>query len=162
MIVLAIDPGYGRCGVALLEGAGSVATLLHSACIETSAKEKFGKRLFFIANEITTLIHTYHPEVMAIEELYFTNNAKTAIHVAEIRGMLLYLAETNNIHVEEYNPLAIKIAMTGYGRASKEQVTKMVEKLVVLPKKHMLDDEYDAIALGLTTLAGVKWNKARK
>ncbi len=159
MTVLAIDPGFGRCGVAVLEGSGAQASLLYSSCIETGAKEVFSTRLLFVANEIIQLIETYTPEAIAIEELYFTNNAKTALNVAEVRGMLIYLAVSRNIPLIEYNPLSIKIAITGYGRATKEQVTKMVEKLVKLPQKIMLDDEYDAIALGLTALAGVRFNQ---
>ena len=78
------------------------------------------------------------------------------IHVAEIRGMLIYLATSRNIPVVELNPLAIKIALTGYGRATKEQVTKMVEKLVHIKSPLKYDDEYDAIALGITTIAGAR------
>lgn len=162
MTILAIDPGFGRCGVAVLEGDGSRATLTYSACIETAAGEKFSDRLLFVANEVIRLIEEYSPETIAIEELYFTNNAKTALHVAEVRGMLMYLAASRELPLVEYNPLAIKIALTGYGRATKEQVTKMVEKLVKLPQKTMLDDEYDAIALGLTALAGARYNEIRK
>lgn len=153
MTVLAIDPGFGRCGVAVLEGSGSKAILLYSSCIETTQKDEFSERLLFVANEVIRLIEEYSPDTIAIEEIYFTNNAKTAIHVAEVRGVLIYLAASRKIALVEFNPLAIKLAITGYGRATKEQVTKMVEKLVALPKKKMLDDEYDAIAVGLTTLA---------
>lgn len=153
MKVLAIDPGFGRCGVAVLEGSGSKAALLYSSCIETAPKSPFHERLLFVANEIIRLINRYSPETIAIEELYFTNNAKTALHVAEVRGMLMYLAASHHIPLVEFNPLAVKIAITGYGRASKEQVIKMTEKLIALPKKKMLDDEYDAIAVGLTALA---------
>lgn len=159
MTILAIDPGFGRCGVAALEGSSAKATLLHSSCIETTPQSEFSERLLAVANEILQLIDTYTPDTIAIEEIYFTNNAKTAIHVAEIRGMLIYLAASHEIPLVEYNPLAIKIALTGYGRASKEQVTKMVEKLITLPKKKMLDDEYDAIGLGLTALAGAQHAK---
>jgi len=162
MIVLAIDPGFGRCGVAVLLGGGSKAALTYSDCIQTDTKKIFSDRLLVVANEILRLIETYKPETIAIEELYFTNNAKTALHVAEVRGMLMYLAVSKNIPLVEYNPLAIKIAITGYGRATKEQVTKMVEKLVTIPSKKMLDDEYDAIALGLTALASAQYNSMRK
>lgn len=161
MIVLAIDPGFGRCGVAVIKGSGSKGELHYSACIETSPKSKFSERLLEVGTEITRLIDTHKPDTVAIEELYFTNNAKTAIHVAEVRGMLIYLTASRGIDLVEYNPLAIKIALTGYGRASKEQVTLMVEKLITLPNKAMLDDEYDAIALGLTALAGERINKIR-
>lgn len=159
MKILAIDPGFGRCGVAVLTGTASNATLLYSSCIETSNKEDFSLRLLTVANEITRIIREFEPDTVAIEELYFTNNAKTALRVAEVRGVLIYLASSLSVALVEYNPLAIKIALTGYGRASKEQVTKMVEKLIRLPEKKMLDDEYDAIALGLTALAGAKYNE---
>lgn len=161
MKVLAIDPGFGRCGVAVLVGSGSSATLLYSSCIETTNKIDFSARLLIVANEISRIIKEFEPETIAIEELYFTNNAKTALKIAEVRGMLIYLAVSSGVALIEYNPLAIKIALTGYGRATKEQVMKMVEKLVCLPPKKMLDDEYDAIALGLTALAGAKYNETR-
>jgi crossover junction endodeoxyribonuclease RuvC len=159
MKVLAIDPGFGRCGVAVLEGSGSKATLIYSACIETATGEKFSDRLLVVANEILALINTHAPELIAIEELYFTNNAKTALRVAEVRGMLIYLAAAHNIPLVEYNPLAIKIALTGYGRASKAQVITMLEKILPLNKKITHDDEYDAIALGITAIAGAKYNE---
>ncbi len=162
MKVLAIDPGFGRCGVAVLDGSSTAATLLYSACIETDKKDSFPDRLLAVANEILRIIDAYAPETMSIEEIYFTNNAKTAINVAEIRGMLIYLATSRSIPLVEFNPLAVKIAITGYGRATKEQVTMMVEKLVTVPKRKMLDDEYDAIALGLTTLAHARHNQSRQ
>lgn len=156
MTVLAIDPGFGRCGVAVLEGSGSKATILHSSCIETEAGVQFSERLLSVANEIIQLIDEYAPDTIAIEELYFSTNQKTVFHVAEVRGMLMYLAASRKIPLVEQNPLSVKVAITGYGRAPKEQVTKMIEKLIRLPKKKMLDDEYDAIAVGLTTLASAK------
>lgn len=152
MKVLAIDPGFGRCGVAILEGAGVNASLLYSSCIETKGKV-FARRLHEVGETISKLIDEHRPDTVALEELYFTNNAKTALRVAEVRGALIYIASQRSIPVAEFNPLRVKIALTGYGRATKEQVTKMVEKLVRLPVKNMLDDEYDAIAIGLTALA---------
>ena len=107
------------------------------------------------------LIQEFKPDTIALEELYFTNNAKTALRVAEVRGMLIYLAGSLGVALVEYNPLAIKIALTGYGRSTKEQVIKMVERLIKCPEKKMLDDEYDAIALGLTALASAKYNEVR-
>lgn len=153
MKILAIDPGFGRCGVAVLEGSGSLPQLTYSACIETAPKTAFASRLLTVATEVERLIEVYAPETIAIEEIYFTNNAKTAIQVAEIRGMLIYLAVSRGITIAEFNPLAVKIAITGYGKATKEQVTKMVEKLVAIKNPIQYDDEYDAIALGITALA---------
>jgi crossover junction endodeoxyribonuclease RuvC len=162
MTILAIDPGFGRCGVAVLAGSSSKPELLYSSCIETSTKASFSERLLEVGNEVVRLIGEHKPDVIALEELYFTNNAKTALHVAEVRGMLMYVAASQAITLVEYNPLAVKIAITGYGRATKEQVTKMVEKMVPLNGKKMLDDEYDAIALGITTLAHSRHEQVRK
>lgn len=153
MRVLAIDPGFGRCGVAVLEGEGSDATLLYSDCIETEPNSDFSLRLLFVGKEITSLIDTYTPDTVAIEELYFNSNQKTVFHVAEVRGMLMYLAVLRGITLVEYNPLKVKIALTGYGRATKNQVTKMVETILKLDRKERKDDEYDAIALGITAIA---------
>lgn len=153
MRVLGIDPGFGRCGVAVLEGDNATSKLIFSSCIETSQKDPFSSRLHHVGTTISGLIDTYTPDVIAIEELYFTNNAKTALHVAEVRGMIMYIAATHNTPLVEYNPLAIKIALTGYGKATKEQVIKMVSAIIHFIEAPKLDDEYDAIAVGLTTLA---------
>ncbi len=153
MRILSIDPGFGRCGVAVLDGTSSTARLLYSSCIETAANTEFTKRLAQVAEAVTELIKEYNPECLVLEELFFSNNAKTVFHVAEIRGMLIYLAVTNSIPIVEYNPLTVKIALTGFGKASKEQVIKMVPKLIKLEKIPKYDDEYDAIALGITALA---------
>lgn len=156
MRVLAIDPGFGRCGVALLDGDATKAHIVYSDCIETAANSDFSLRLLAVATEVTRLIDEYCPELVAIEELYFSNNQKTVFHVAEVRGVLMYLAIARNIPLVEYNPLRIKIALTGYGRASKADVIRMVERLTDLAKKPKHDDEYDAIALGITALAEMR------
>ncbi len=156
MRVLAIDPGFGRCGVAVLDGNASTSQILYSDCIETNAKNDFIQRLFEVANGVVQLIDTYKPELIAIEELFFSNNQKTAFHVAEIRGMLMYLAVSHAILLVEYNPLAVKVALTGYGKATKQDVIKMVTRLTDLKKIPTYDDEYDAIALGITALAGAR------
>jgi crossover junction endodeoxyribonuclease RuvC len=161
MRILAIDPGYGRCGVAIIEGSPTAANLLYSNCIETAANTDFSDRLQAVGDEIVRLIKEYRPEKVALEELFFSGNQKTALNVAEVRGMLLYIAASNSLPVTQFNPGAIKIATTGYGRATKTQVIKMTEKLVRLPKKEMLDDEHDAIALGITALANEKTGSLR-
>lgn len=159
MKVLAIDPGYGRCGVAVVLGNASDPSLIFSSCIETDPKSNFMDRLMAISGNVRSLILEHKPDVIAIEELYFTNNAKTALRVAEVRGMLLALSGEMGIPVSEINPLTVKTAITGDGRAKKDAVIRMVEKLVALPKKRMLDDEYDAIAIGLTALAEVRYRQ---
>ena len=153
MRVLAIDPGFGRCGVAVLEGEGGNATLLFSDCIETEPNSDFSLRLLEVGKTVSALIDTHNPDTIAIEELYFSSNQKTVFHVAEVRGMLMYLAVSRAITLVEYNPLTVKVALTGYGRATKEQVTKMVETVLKLEPKKKKDDEYDARALGITAIA---------
>lgn len=143
--MLAIDPGFGRCGVAVLENM----EVLASDCIETHATTPFANRLFSVVCGAETLIQKYTPHTLVLETLFFTNNQKTAMHVAEIRGALIYLATSRDMTIVEYAPRQVKQAVTGNGNADKTAMMSMVERLVTLPKKKMLDDEYDAIALGI-------------
>ena len=154
MKVLGIDPGYGRCGVAVLEkNNGGKEMLLYSDCIETSAKADFGARLMHVADECARLIREHTPDVVALEKLYFQTNQKTAMHVAEVRGALLNVAAGIDIPVFEYTPGEVKSAVAGSGRADKIAVAKMIHALVKIDKKINHDDEYDAIAIALTHLA---------
>jgi crossover junction endodeoxyribonuclease RuvC len=156
MTIIAIDPGYGRCGVALLTGTGTTPKLLFSTCIETDVVDDFSKRMYTIGSEIKTLIERYTPKEMVIERLFFSNNQKTALRVAEVRGMLIFLAEELQLSLFEYDPLIIKIAVTGYGRSSKKDIISMLPRLISIEKKIRHDDEYDAIAIGITHLAHQK------
>lgn len=153
MRVLSVDPGFGRCGAAILEKKPNDITLLHSTCVETSKDDTYSARLAVVGHTIEHLIGEYLPEQIAIEELFFSGNKKTALNIAEVRGMILFIAEDHTIPVVQLNPLSVKIAITGYGKASKDQMMHMVKKLVKLPNKKMLDDEYDAIAIGIAALA---------
>ncbi|MDO8521882.1 MAG: crossover junction endodeoxyribonuclease RuvC [bacterium] len=154
MKVLAIDPGYGRCGVAVLERNGSEKeTLLYSDCIETSKEADFAVRLGTVADECTRLAKKYEPDAVALEKLYFSTNQKTAMRVAEVRGALIQVATSLGIPVFEYTPGEIKSAAGGHGGAGKEQVAKMLHALVKIEKEIKYDDEYDAIAVGVTHLA---------
>ncbi len=153
MKIIAIDPGYERMGVAIIEKRGVKETLAYSECFKTSAKIPHDERLKLIGKEIETIIKKYKPEAMAIETLFFTNNQKTAMHVSEARGVMLYIASSQGLSVREFSPMAIKVAVTGYGKSEKDQVTAMVKKLIKIDKAIKYDDEYDAIAVGLTYFA---------
>lgn len=154
MKVLAIDPGYGRCGVAVLERAhGEKEVVLHSDCIETSAKSTFPERLAKVVAECKNLIEKYSPDALAIEKLYFSTNQKTAMQVAEVRGAIIGTAAELGIPVSEYTPGEIKSAAGGSGSADKRQIITMLHMLVKIEKKIKHDDEYDAIAVGVTHLA---------
>ena len=153
MRVLAVDPGYDRLGVAVIEQQNGKDTLLYSACIETDRKLPLHKRIFTAGEAFAALLAEYHPDAVGIETLFFNKNVTTAIAVAEARGIMLYLAQKSNCKVFEFGPQEIKVAVTGYGKSDKQAVTDMVKRLVQGVPESALDDEYDAIAVGVTTLA---------
>lgn len=153
MRVLAIDPGYGRCGVAVIEHVNGRETLIHSDCIETSSKDQFADRLAAVADTCVRLIHEYKPDALALEKLFFQKNQKTAMRVAEVRGALIETAARHEVPVFEYGPGQVKSAVGGSGRADKTAVATMVRALLKLSKPVKYDDEYDAMAIGLTHLA---------
>ena len=147
MKVLAIDPGYGRCGVAVVEknpstalGASGREMLLYSACIETPAKMDFPERLAVIANECARLIKTHAPDCVALEKLYFQTNQKTAMRVAEVRGALINTAQGAGIEVFEYTPGEVKSAAAGSGSADKKAVARMLHALMKIEKEIRHDD----------------------
>lgn len=158
MRILAIDPGYDRLGIAVLEKQNGKEVVLFSACAVTDKKQPHHKRLAHIGREVKNAIAEWKPGALAIETLFLFSNQKTAMRVAEARGVILYESALAGLAVFEYTPLQIKIAVTGYGRSDKRQVTGMVKKLVALSSKKRLDDEYDALAIGLTCLATEKFS----
>jgi len=153
MIILGIDPGYDRVGMAVVEKKAPKEVLIHSECFQTSPKEEFYARLAQVGAKVAEIVARYSPDALAIESLFITKNQKTAMRVAEARGVIAYEAARKNIPVFEYNPLQIKIAVTGHGGSDKVQVTKMIPLLIKISSKKALDDEYDAIAVALTCLA---------
>ncbi len=157
--VLAIDPGFERVGIAVIERDPKTRKekLIHSECFKTSNSLLFPERLILIGGKIRSAIGKFSPDALAIEKLYFEKNTKTAMGVSEARGVIVYEAARAGLAIHEYTPLQIKVAVTSYGKATKEQVNNMVGKLIVLPKKISSDDEMDAIACGLTCLAHLKF-----
>lgn len=154
MKVIGIDPGYERVGVAVVEkNSRGKEVLLFSDCIRTSKDSPHADRLKTIALALSTVIREWEPTVLAVETLYFETNAKTAMRVAEARGVILVAGALEGLNIREYTPLQVKSATTGDGRADKKQIIRMIPLLIALPKKKMLDDEYDAIAVALTCLA---------
>lgn len=153
MRVLAIDPGYDRLGVAVMEYQNGKEHLLYSSCVLTDKKSELTDRLFVIGDTIAQLIALHTPDTVAIETLFFNKNIKTAIGVAQARGIIIYLAKKAGCVVHEFGPQEIKVAVTGYGNSDKAAVFAMVSRLVPNVPKQALDDEYDAIAVGITCLA---------
>jgi len=154
MKVLSLDPGYDRCGIALLEtGTDAKTTLITSHTITTDKQLDFADRLLFVVEEMRRWIHEHKPDACALETLYVTRNQKTAMRVAEVRGALLLTARESQVPIYEYGPGEVKVAVTGDGRATKDQVMFMVPRLIEVNHPVKYDDEYDAIAVGLTACA---------
>ena len=156
--VLAIDPGFDRIGLAVMMLERGKPKLLFSQCLKTDSKKVRSERLLAIGQKIKDVIKKWQPEALAVETLFFNTNITSAIGVAEARGIIIYEAAKAGMEIFEYGPQAIKIAVTGYGKADKVQMATMVKKLVNLPEKSSkrLDDEVDAIAVGITHLATKK------
>lgn len=150
--ILAIDPGYDRVGIAILE-KNPKESVIFSECFTTKASEPFVERLFRVCQEISRVITLYNPTELAIENLFLEKNQKTAMRVSEARGAILYQARAHNLSISEYTPLQIKTATTGYGKATKDQVTLMVQRIIPNTRTISQDDEMDAIAIGITHFA---------
>jgi crossover junction endodeoxyribonuclease RuvC len=149
---MGIDPGFHRCGFAVVENAAPAPSLCGSGVIVTRQGEALALRLHALALDFVRLLEEWRPGAVAVEEIYFTKNAKTAIGVAQARGVILERAAAAGIMVAEYAPTMVKSQLTGSGRAEKSQVAYMVRRLVVLPSQAdeaRLDDELDAIAVAL-------------
>lgn len=153
MRVLAFDPGYDRLGVAVLEQTGQQIELLYSACITTNKTAPLPERLLTLGEQTSLLLTSYTPDQVAIETLFFNTNQKTALGVAQARGIILYLSKQAGVSIVEFGPQEVKVAVTGYGKSDKTAVIAMVQRLVKNAPKSAHDDEFDAIAVGITALA---------
>lgn len=155
MKILGIDPGYERLGIAVLEKnkGDKKERVVYSDCFKTSAKIPFEDRLLLLGREVERVIAFYQPDGLAIETLFFTNNQKTAMKVAEVRGAILFITKAAGLSLQEFTPMQIKVAVAGHGQGDKRAVTDMVKMLVDIQKEIKHDDEYDAIAIALTGFA---------
>jgi len=149
MIILGIDPGYAIVGVGVIEYNGNKFRTIDYFAITTEAHTPFEQRLKIIYDDIDAVIKKYKPDFMSIEELFFNDNAKTAIAVGQARGVIVLSAVNNGIEVFEYTPLQVKQAVVGYGRAEKQQVQQMVKALLGLNSVPKPDDVADALAIAV-------------
>ncbi|PIR69601.1 MAG: crossover junction endodeoxyribonuclease RuvC [Candidatus Niyogibacteria bacterium CG10_big_fil_rev_8_21_14_0_10_46_36] len=146
--VLGIDPGYGRLGWAIIEQKNGKDVLVDAGCFETSPRTPYQERLQSVGSHVTDLFLTHKPDLLAMEKLFFYSNQKTAMNVAEIRGMILHIAGATP--TKEFTPAQIKQAVCGYGKADKKQMQSMTALLLGLAKPPQPDDKADAIAAALT------------
>ena len=149
MIILGIDPGVAIVGFGVIEYSGSKFRTLDYGVIRTPAHTDTEKRLASIYRELKDIIEKYHPDAMAVEELFWNTNQKTGITVAEARGTIILAAHKNGLKIYEYTPLQVKQAVVGYGRAEKNQVITMVTSILKLPKPPKPDDTADALAIAI-------------
>lgn len=149
MIILGIDPGFAIVGYGAVEYKGNKFKTVEYGAVTTSAKTEMFSRFKAIYDEVCEIIERVKPDVMAIEELFFNSNQKTAINVAQARGVIILAAMNNGIDVFEYTPLQVKQAVVGYGRAQKAQVQQMVKVLLNLEAVPKPDDTADALAIAI-------------
>lgn len=158
MRIISLDPGYDRLGIAVIEkDETGKERLVFSTCVTTHKETPFEERMFAVVRAFRDIIQEYSPKECAVEKLFFQNNQKTAMFVSRVIGALQYVALEQGLPVFEYSPLQIKTAVTGNGRSDKRDIMKMVPLILTCPKiaagEKMLDDEFDAIAVGITHLA---------
>ena len=149
MLILGIDPGYAIIGWGLIRFERGKYIPVDFGAITTEAGTPFNRRLELIYDQLNELLDTHHPDVVAVEKLYFQTNAKTAIDVAQARGVIMLALQKHGVPVYEYTPLQVKSAVTGFGQAQKPQVMEMTKRLLRLKAVPKPDDTADALAIAI-------------
>lgn len=162
MIILGIDPGVAIVGYGIIELDGNKYRAIDYGCIRTDSDILFPDRLKIIYDELSLLIDKYKPRDMAIEEIFFNKNAKTALKVGQARGVEILSAVNKGLEIYEYTPLQIKQAIVGYGRAEKQQVQEMVRLLLNLKEIPKPDDVADALAVAICHCSCLKFKDSFK
>lgn len=162
MIVIGIDPGFGRVGYGIIEYKNNKYKVIEYGSITTEKNLEFSKRLNKIEKDLTSVCSKYKIDVASVEKLFFNTNISTGIKVAEARGVILNTLENLNIDICEYTPLQIKQALVGYGRADKNQIKTMIKKYLNLETMPKLDDTTDALAMAVCHTHSYKMNEMLK
>ena len=149
MVVFGIDPGYAIVGWGAISFQANTYKALGYGSVQTEAHTDFNERLEYIYDELYAILNRCRPDALAIERLYFQTNQKTAIKVAQARGVTLLAAQKLKIPIFEYTPLQVKTAVTGYGKAKKPQVMEMTTRLLKLDEVPKPDDTADALAIAI-------------
>lgn len=149
MRILGIDPGFAITGYSIIDYIGNKFHLINSGAVTTKAGEPFPERLSKLYTDINIIIDEYKPDAISVEELFFNNNVKTAINVAQARGIILVAGCQKKVPTYEYTPLQVKQAVVGYGRADKIQVQKMVKTILKVENLPKLDDITDSMAIAI-------------
>lgn len=149
MKILGIDPGMAIVGYSIVEFDGENTKLLHSGSVQTSKDDRESKRLLEIFNDMSTIVEKYKPDEAAIEKLFYFKNQTTVMPVSHARGVILTVLEKFNIPIYEYTPMEVKQVLTGYGRAEKKEVERMVKLALDVETLPKLDDTVDSIAIAI-------------
>ena len=152
-IILGIDPGYARLGWGVIFASGNECRLVAYGCIETPKDEELPTRLAVLDQQLDQVISKFKPTDIAIEELFFAKNAKTALNVAHARGIIMLRAVHHSGKIFQYKPTQVKQATTGVGRADKTQMQEMVKRILGLDQIPKPDDAADALAVAITHAA---------
>jgi crossover junction endodeoxyribonuclease RuvC len=151
VIVLGIDPGTARTGYGLVSREGSALQMLEYGCIETINDRPLADRLLIIHTTLRDLIERHRPEAVGVERLFFNKNVQTAFAVGQARGVVLLAAAQSGLPILEFGPHEVKLAVTGYGRAPKDQVQRMVQMVLAMSELPKPDDAADALAVAVCT-----------
>lgn len=156
MIVLGIDPGTAMTGYGVVERSGSRLRLIDYGCLETPSTDALPQRLLQIHTGLEALIVAHNPDLLGVERLFFNKNVQTAFAVGQARGVALLIAAQHGLPVLEFGPHEVKVAVTGYGRAPKEQVQRMVQALLGMATLPRPDDAADALAVAICSAHGLR------
>jgi crossover junction endodeoxyribonuclease RuvC len=159
MIILGIDPGTAITGYGVISHEGNHLKRVAFGTIRTASDLPMASRLRQIYHELQQVIHQYRPEAVAVEELFFNKNVRTALVVGQARGVILLAAATAGLEIAEYTPLQVKLAVAGYGRAEKMQIQEMVRMLLCLSEIPKPDDAADALAIAICHAHSRKLNR---
>jgi crossover junction endodeoxyribonuclease RuvC len=151
VIVLGIDPGTARTGYGVVASEGSDLRLLDYGCYETVNDRPLHQRLLLIHEGLTQMIEDHRPDAVGVERLFFNKNVQTAFAVGQARGVVLLAAAQHGLPVYEFGPHEVKMAVTGYGRAPKDQVQRMVQLMLSMRELPRPDDAADALAVAVCT-----------
>ncbi|MBQ8003303.1 MAG: crossover junction endodeoxyribonuclease RuvC [Clostridia bacterium] len=162
MRILGIDPGIAIVGTGIVEKVGNKYLPVYYDSIITQAHTPLEDRIEKVYNKTVELIQIYKPDAMAVEELFFNNNAKTAFSVGQARGVILLAAKQHGIPFFEYTPLQVKQALTGYGRADKKQMQQMVKSFLGLAEVPKPDDTADALAIAICHGNSIRFNNIER
>ncbi|MEE0867281.1 MAG: crossover junction endodeoxyribonuclease RuvC [Clostridia bacterium] len=158
MRILGIDPGIAIVGYGIVEKNANLYKAIDYSAITTKAHTPIEERLEIIYKRMLEIIDVYKPDAMSVEELFFNNNAKTAFAVGQARGVVLLAAVQNHVPIYEYTPLQVKQALTGYGRADKNQIQQMVKSMLGLKSVPKPDDVADALAIAICHGNSIRFN----